>query len=41
MIGDAIDRWAAALDAGQRPVLLAGSNDVVDRLNQAAIDLAA
>ena len=27
MIGDAIDRWAAAIDAGQRPVMLAGSND--------------
>ena len=39
MIGDAIGRWAAALDAGQRPVMLAGSNDVVDRLNRAAIDL--
>ena len=41
MIGDAIDRWAAAIDAGQRPVMLAGSNDVVDRLNRAAIDAAA
>ena len=39
MISDAIGRWAAALDAGQRPVMLAGSNDVVDRLNRAAIDL--
>ena len=38
MIDDAIDRWLAALDAGQRPVLLAGSNDIVDRLNRAAID---
>ena len=37
MIGDAIERWAAAIDAGLRPVMLAGSNDVVDRLNQAAV----
>ena len=39
MISDAIGRWATALDAGQRPVMLAGSNDLVDQLNQAAIDL--
>ena len=37
MIGDAIERWAAAIDAGLRPVMLAGSNDVVDRLNEAAV----
>ena len=37
MVDEAIARWTAAIDAGQRPVMLAGSNDLVDRLNQAAI----
>ncbi|MFT3851971.1 MAG: MobF family relaxase [Ilumatobacteraceae bacterium] len=41
MITAAIQRWSAALDAGLRPVLLAGSNDLVDLLNQAAIDVLA
>ena len=36
---EAIARWTAAIDAGLRPVMLAGSNDLVDRLNQAAIDV--
>ena len=37
MVADAVARWAAAIDAGLHPVMLAGSNDLVDRLNQAAI----
>ncbi|WP_040493599.1 MobF family relaxase [Ilumatobacter nonamiensis] len=34
----AIERWAQARAAGLRPVMLAGTNDLVDRLNLAAID---
>ena len=41
MIADAIARWTAAIDAGLQPVMLAGSNDLVDRLNRAAIDVLA
>jgi conjugative relaxase-like TrwC/TraI family protein len=37
MVAEAITRWTAALDRGQRPVMLAGSNQLVDRLNRAAI----
>ena len=39
MVADAISRWAAAIEAGHRPVMLAGSNDLVDRLNRAAIEV--
>jgi conjugative relaxase-like TrwC/TraI family protein len=39
MVADAIGRWIEAIEAGQRPVMLAGSNDLVDRLNRAAIDV--
>jgi hypothetical protein len=37
MIRAAVDRWFAARDAGRSPVLLAGTNDLVDRLNEAVI----
>ena len=37
MIAAAVDHWFAARDAGLDPVLLAGTNDLVDRLNQAVI----
>ncbi len=37
MIAAAVDRWFAARDAGLSPVLLAGTNDLVERLNQAVI----
>jgi conjugative relaxase-like TrwC/TraI family protein len=38
MIDAAVERWFAARHAGLEPVLLAGTNDLVDRLNQAVID---
>jgi conjugative relaxase-like TrwC/TraI family protein len=38
MITTAVDRWFEAHDRGLRPVLLAGTNDLVDRLNTAVID---
>jgi conjugative relaxase-like TrwC/TraI family protein len=38
MITAAAEKWFAARDAGLVPVLLAGTNDVVDRLNQTVID---
>ncbi|MEZ5220313.1 MAG: MobF family relaxase [Ilumatobacteraceae bacterium] len=38
MIGAAVDRYLAARDAGHRPVLLAGTNDLVDHLNRAVLD---
>jgi hypothetical protein len=38
MVADAIARWAAAIDNGLRPVMLAGTNQLVDRLNRSAID---
>src|SRR5262249_35763441 len=38
MVAAAVDRWFAARDAGLHAVLLAGTNDLVDRLNQAVID---
>ena len=41
MIAEAIARWAAALDAGHQPVMLAGTNELVDRLNRAAVNLLA
>jgi conjugative relaxase-like TrwC/TraI family protein len=37
MVAAAVDRWFAARD-GLTPVLLTGTNDLVDRLNQAVID---
>ena len=37
MINAAVDRWIAARDAGGRPVLLAGTNHLVDRLNEAVL----
>jgi conjugative relaxase-like TrwC/TraI family protein len=37
MITAAVDRWFAARDVGLSPVLLAGTNDLVERLNQAVI----
>jgi hypothetical protein len=37
MITAAVDRWFAARDAELSPVLLAGTNDTVDRLNAAVI----
>jgi hypothetical protein len=37
MITAAVDRWFAARDAGLSPVLLAGTNDFVEQLNQAVI----
>ena len=38
MVGTAVDRYLAARGAGHRPVLLAGTNDLVDRLNVAVLD---
>jgi hypothetical protein len=38
MIAAAVERWFAARDVGLDRVLLAGTNDIVDRLNQAVID---
>jgi conjugative relaxase-like TrwC/TraI family protein len=38
MIAAAVGRWFAARDAGQSPVLLAGTNDLVDRLNAAVVE---
>ena len=38
MIATAVDRYLEARDAGLRPVLLAGTNDLVDRLNLAVLD---
>ncbi len=37
MIDAAVDRWFEARRAGARPVLLAGTNDLVDRLNTAVL----
>ena len=37
MIAVAVDRWFDARAAGRQPVLLAGTNDLVERLNQAVI----
>jgi conjugative relaxase-like TrwC/TraI family protein len=37
LVTRAIERWAAARREGLRPVLLAGTNELVDRLNEAAI----
>jgi hypothetical protein len=38
MITTAVERWLDAHDSGLRPVLLAGTNELVDRLNAAVID---
>jgi conjugative relaxase-like TrwC/TraI family protein len=38
MVGTAVDHYLAARANGQRPVLLAGTNDLVDRLNVAVLD---
>lgn len=38
MIDTAVDHWFTARAAGQHPVLLAGTTDLVDRLNTAVID---
>jgi hypothetical protein len=38
MIDVAVEGWFAARDAHRRAVLLAGTNELVDRLNQAVID---
>ncbi|MCU1392638.1 MAG: hypothetical protein JWM34_1066 [Ilumatobacteraceae bacterium] len=38
MINLAVDTWLAARDQGNRPVLLAGTNEIVDVLNDAVID---
>lgn len=38
MIESAVDRYLAARSVGHRPVLLAGTNDLVDRLNIAVLD---
>jgi ATP-dependent exoDNAse (exonuclease V) alpha subunit len=38
MIDVAVERWFTARDANLHAVLLAGTNDLVDRLNQAVID---
>jgi conjugative relaxase-like TrwC/TraI family protein len=38
MVAAAVEQWFAARDTGLDPVLLAGTNDLVDRLNQAVID---
>lgn len=38
LIEHAIALWAQARSEGHNPVLLAGTNELVDRLNQAAID---
>ena len=38
LVGRAIDHWATARADGRNPVLLAGTNELVDQLNQAAID---
>lgn len=37
MVATAVDRYLAARNAGQRPVLLAGTNDLVDHLNLAVL----
>jgi hypothetical protein len=37
MIDAAVDRWFEARRAGGRPVLLAGTNELVDRLNEAVL----
>jgi conjugative relaxase-like TrwC/TraI family protein len=37
MIATAVDRWLDAHDEGLRPVLLAGTNDLVDKLNDTVI----
>jgi conjugative relaxase-like TrwC/TraI family protein len=37
MITDAVDRWFAARQVGHSPVLLAGTNHLVDRLNAAVV----
>ncbi|CAB4568940.1 unannotated protein [freshwater metagenome] len=37
MVDAAVDRWFEARLAGARPVLLAGTNDLVDRLNDAVL----
>jgi conjugative relaxase-like TrwC/TraI family protein len=37
MIATAVDRWLDAHDQGLRPVLLAGTNDLVDKLNDTVI----
>lgn len=37
-VGIAADRYLAALDRGQRPILMAGTNDMVQRLNWAVRD---
>jgi hypothetical protein len=38
MITTAVGHYLAAREAGMRPVLLAGTNDLVDRLNTAVLD---
>jgi hypothetical protein len=38
MIATAVDRWLAAGEAGLSPVLLAGTNELVNRLNAAVIE---
>lgn len=38
LVGIAADRYLAALDRGQRPILMAGTNDMVQRLNWAVRD---
>ena len=38
MIATAVDHYLEARNAGMRPVLLAGTNDIVDRLNLAVLD---
>ncbi|MCU1389744.1 MAG: conjugative relaxase [Ilumatobacteraceae bacterium] len=37
MINVAVDTWFTARDHGQRPVLLAGTNEIVDALNAAVV----
>lgn len=38
LVSQAIALWTTARDAGLRPILLAGTNELVDRLNEAAIE---
>ncbi len=38
MVAAGVDAWLAARDQGLRPVLMSGTNDLVDTLNQAVID---